>query len=179
MSEPRNYRGHKLFNKRIIISRLSLRAGVCRRSNLLVLVCFLLLVSCAKNNAQIAKSEPNLSQESEVVSLELIPVLHYPFASDRLSLEASKIVDNNAKWMLENPNAVVVLEGHCDEVGDANYNLLLGDRRARYVKAALMANGVPSERVIMVVSFGENRPIDARHNKNAYRKNRRVAFVLR
>ncbi|HHO54740.1 MAG TPA: hypothetical protein ENK18_28685 [Deltaproteobacteria bacterium] len=65
------------------------------------------------------------------------------------------------------------VEGHCDERGSVDYNVALGQRRAESVKSYLVSNGVSASRV-NTVSYGEERPVDRRHNETAWAKNRRA-----
>lgn len=113
-----------------------------------------------------------------------IPIITHPiihFESDSTSVipgDLDKLSDN-VDWLEHYPRAVVILEGHCDQTGGADYNMELGDRRAREVKSYLIGRGISPDRVIMVVSFGEKRPVDPRESHFALRKNRRVEFILR
>ena len=88
---------------------------------------------------------------------------------------------NNAEWNLacfERFEGNVTLEGHCDERGTVEYNLALGDRRARTVRSWLETAGVDRDRMSKV-SYGENRPVASGSNENAWRQNRRVETVWR
>jgi peptidoglycan-associated lipoprotein len=105
--------------------------------------------------------------------------VHFSTGSDELDGEAITTLGFNSSWLVRRPDAVLVLEGHCDERGDSAFNMQLGDRRARRVKAYLIATGVDPDRLIMVVSHGELRPLDPRHTSDAWRKNRRVEFIIR
>lgn len=105
--------------------------------------------------------------------------VHFPFNSDIIFTEDLPLIEANANWLQMHSDAVIILEGHCDENGGNDYNEELGDRRAREVKSELIKRGVEHDRIIMVVSFGEARPLDAAHNNDAWRKNRRVEFILR
>ena len=71
----------------------------------------------------------------------------------------------------------LVLEGHCDDRGTEEYNLSLGERRSLAVREQLLGLDVASER-ITTVSFGEAYPVDPGQNEEAWRKNRRVVFVV-
>lgn len=73
--------------------------------------------------------------------------------------------------------ASVVVEGHCDERGSAEYNLALGERRALAVRAYLVGLGVAAERV-QTKSFGEENPVAMGHGEDSWRLNRRGEFVL-
>ena len=105
--------------------------------------------------------------------------IYFPFDKDEVFLKDMDLIQKNAEWLKQNRDAVVILEGHCDENGPDKYNMELGDRRARTVKYHLVQQGVPHEKIIMVVSFGEKRPLDPKHNYDAWKKNRRVEFILR
>jgi peptidoglycan-associated lipoprotein len=72
----------------------------------------------------------------------------------------------------------VLIEGHCDERGTDEYNLALGDRRARSAMNYLVANGVKSDRVT-IVSFGEQKPLCTDKNEACYSKNRRDMFLIK
>jgi peptidoglycan-associated lipoprotein len=74
------------------------------------------------------------------------------------------------------PNATIVLEGHCDERGSAEYNLGLGDRRATSAKEFLQGLGVPADRM-KTISYGKERPQCTEANESCYQKNRRVHFA--
>lgn len=105
--------------------------------------------------------------------------IHFATNSDKiLSHEIPKLA-LIIEWLRENVDEVFVLEGHCDERGGPDFNVELGDRRARSVKGWLIANGIDLSRIIMLVSYGEDLPLDPSHNENAWRLNRRVEFVVR
>jgi len=108
-----------------------------------------------------------------------VPRIHFTWDSFVIPKEEKSLIDQNVRWLKENPYAVLILEGHCDEWGQETYNLELGDKRAREVKSYLIEQGIDSERVIMVVSYGEEKPLDRRSSKKAWALNRRVEFVLR
>ncbi len=74
------------------------------------------------------------------------------------------------------PNASIVIEGHCDERGSAEYNLGLGDRRASAAKEFLQGLGVPADR-LKTISYGKERPQCTEQNESCWQKNRRVHFV--
>lgn len=117
-------------------------------------------------------------QDAKPRQTELMPRVHFPTASDEILEEDRDVIANNARWMGENPSAVLILEGHCDERGGDDYNMHLGDRRARAAKENLIEGGVDEDSLI-VVSHGERRPIDPSHDHEAWSKNRRVDFVIR
>lgn len=105
--------------------------------------------------------------------------VHFETGRDEVGERDMADLIENANWMSLNPSATIVLEGHCDERGGDEYNLELGDRRAREVLARLIEQGAPANQVAMIVSYGEKRPADPAHTRRAWRKNRRVEFRLR
>jgi peptidoglycan-associated lipoprotein len=82
----------------------------------------------------------------------------------------------NADWMAANPARSVILEGHCDERGTAEYNMALGERRAQSALEGMRSLGTDPARM-NTVSYGKEKPFDPEHNESAWAKNRRVHFV--
>ena len=93
-------------------------------------------------------------------------------ARDTLTRDASALKSILADF----PGATIVVEGHCDERGSAEYNLGLGDRRANAAKEFLIGLGVPADR-LKVISYGKERPQCTEQNESCYQKNRRAHFV--
>ena len=90
----------------------------------------------------------------------------------------AKILDANGAWLNANPGYLVLIEGHCDERGTSDYNLALGDRRAKAAMNHLVAQGIKSDR-ITIVSYGEERPACAGHDEACWPKNRRAQFLIK
>ena len=103
--------------------------------------------------------------------------IHFDFDSALLSREAQNILKEKARFLKNNQNATVTIEGHCDERGTSEYNMALGDRRARSAKSFLVDLGISSNR-IKTISYGEERPLVPRSTPEAWAKNRRAHFVL-
>jgi peptidoglycan-associated lipoprotein len=80
-------------------------------------------------------------------------------------------------WMTKNSSATISIEGHCDDRGTNEYNLALGDRRAKSVKDFLISVGVPSSR-IETISYGEEKPLCTEQTEECWAKNRRAHFVI-
>lgn len=104
--------------------------------------------------------------------------IHYSFDSFALSPEARAILDDKVEWLRSNPSAMVTVEGHCDERGTREYNLALGDRRAKSAKKYLVDSGIAGSR-IATISYGEERPLENSKSEMAWAKNRRAQFVIR
>ena len=103
--------------------------------------------------------------------------IYFEFDSSALLTAAKETLKRKAEYLRENPNARVTIEGHCDERGTDEYNLALGDRRANSAKSYLVTLGVNPNR-LTTISYGEERPLDPRHNEEAWAKNRRCEFVI-
>lgn len=120
------------------------------------------------------KEEVVVSKVSDVVMQEDI---YFDFDKSTLTPAAQDNLLRKAEWLRENPSATVTIEGHCDERGTNEYNLALGDRRAESAKAFLIDLGIDRSR-LATISYGEERPVDPRHNEEAWAKNRRDHFVV-
>jgi peptidoglycan-associated lipoprotein len=110
--------------------------------------------------------------------LALLTDLHFDFDSYALSREAQEQLGGLGIFLRDHPELALLIEGHCDERGDAAYNLALGEKRALTVREFLAGMGVASAR-LMTVSFGEERPLDPGYEEAAWARNRRAHFRLR
>jgi peptidoglycan-associated lipoprotein len=99
--------------------------------------------------------------------------VYFDFDSAVLRADSAGTLKKNAATMRATPDAIVTLEGHCDERGSEEYNLALGERRAEAVRVYLVDLGIPSSR-LRVVSFGEAKPAVMGHDESAWKWNRRV-----
>jgi len=103
--------------------------------------------------------------------------IYFEFDKSTLTPSAQDNLLRKAEWLRENADATITIEGNCDERGTNEYNLALGDRRAESAKAFLVDLGIDPAR-ISTISYGEERPVDPRHNEEAWAKNRRDHFVV-
>lgn len=86
-------------------------------------------------------------------------------------------LNEDIQWLNANPTAQITIEGHCDERGTAEYNLALGQRRAKAARDYLVAAGIDAGR-IKTVSFGKERPFVLGHDEAAWKWNRRAHFMV-
>lgn len=107
---------------------------------------------------------------------ETVKVVRFAYDASTLDEEATRIVQENARYLLDNPNAKIRIEGHADERGTREYNLALGERRAKAVAKALKALGISPDR-IETRSWGEERPVAMAHDESAWAQNRRDEFI--
>jgi peptidoglycan-associated lipoprotein len=90
----------------------------------------------------------------------------------------AKILDASATWLKSNGNQLLLIEGHADERGTNEYNLALGDRRAKAAMNYLVAQGISADRMT-IVSYGEERPVCTEHTEACWAKNRRDQFMVK
>lgn len=103
-------------------------------------------------------------------------VIYFAFDSSEVTSEGRELIASHARYLVQNPEISVVLEGHADERGSREYNLALGERRAKAVERLMTLQGVASNQ-LQVISFGEERPVAFGHDESAWRLNRRVELL--
>lgn len=155
------------------------------------LVALLFVAHCAsrkKNETSVVEPSPMGSESIVQSPIELDPqgsdsgrieglyTVYFDFDKSDLTPEAKQLLQKNAQWIQAHPAYKIVIEGHCDARGSIEYNLALGERRAKAVKRYLMQLGVPQSR-LSTVSYGKERPIAWGDTEEAYAKNRRANFV--
>ena len=101
----------------------------------------------------------------------------FGYDSSVLDDDDRAILNNQSKFLNQNPSLKVTIQGHCDERGTREYNLALGEKRASSVKDYLISLGINSER-ISVVSYGKERPQVLGSNKAAWSMNRRSVTTI-
>jgi len=102
--------------------------------------------------------------------------IYFEFDRYDLTSEALQTLADNARVLKAHPEARVVIEGHCDERGTVEYNLALGDKRAKAARDYMISLGVNSAQVL-TISYGKERPLDPSETENAWAKNRRAEFA--
>jgi len=120
--------------------------------------------------------------EEEQVDLSNVPRtltdIFFDYDQYRIRQDAITVLETNAKVLIGRyPDKKVVIQGHCDERGTREYNLILGERRALAVKNYLIDLGVP-EKNVQVISYGKEKPFCLEHSKKCWQKNRRSHFVI-
>jgi peptidoglycan-associated lipoprotein len=105
---------------------------------------------------------------------------YFDFDKSHIREDARATLSKNAEALkaifTDFPAVPIVIEGHCDERGSAEYNLALGDRRAHASKEFLVEFGIPADR-LKLISYGKERGQCAESNEDCWQKNRRVHFV--
>jgi peptidoglycan-associated lipoprotein len=110
---------------------------------------------------------------------ESSPLADIQFELDSAALtdQARATLEKHALWLQGRRDVKVTIEGHCDERGTVDYNLALGEQRARAARDYLASLGVAADRM-RVVSFGKERPLDPGHDEAAWARNRRDHFAV-
>lgn len=121
--------------------------------------------------------EPTLRDKEYLPVPELKPI-YFGYDDDKLNKSERSSLSQNAEWLKNNPDMEIVIEGHCDERGTVEYNLALGDRRAKAVRKYLMYLGISGSR-IATISYGEEKPVEFGHDETAWSKNRRAEILAR
>jgi peptidoglycan-associated lipoprotein len=103
--------------------------------------------------------------------------VHFDFDKYDLTPDAIRTLGDDASAIKQYPQFKVRIEGHCDERGTVEYNLALGEKRARAARDYLASLGTPAQR-LSIVSFGKERPLDPGHNEEAWALNRRAEFIF-
>lgn len=113
---------------------------------------------------------------SEIQAFESTHI-YFDFDKSDIKPEAKGVLEKKAAWLRQNPEYKVRIEGHCDERGTAEYNLALGDRRAKSSMKYLNALGIAADRM-STISYGEERPVCKEKNEACWSLNRRGEFKL-
>ncbi len=151
----------------------------------------LLAVGCASNkpkNNQDGAAANGADGANAGLSLELngdsdngkaggLKTVYFAFDSSELASDTKDALKSNAEYLKTNANVDIQVEGHCDERGGRQYNLALGERRAKAVRDYLVALGVESKR-LSTISYGSERPKAEGSDESAWSQNRRANFVV-
>jgi peptidoglycan-associated lipoprotein len=129
--------------------------------------------------------EPELTEEEiflqktidEMNAEAPLQMIHFDFDKYFIRDDAKPVLEANAEWLKQFNSIAIVIEGHCDERGTEEYNLALGEKRAKSTLDYLESLGISVDR-IKIISFGKSQPIDFEHNEDAWQKNRRAQFKI-
>jgi len=104
--------------------------------------------------------------------------IHFDFDRYDIRSQDESALQTNASWLRNNKNYLVLIEGHTDERGTAEYNVALGERRAKMTQNYLVSHGIDSRR-ISIISYGENRGQCSDATEECWAKNRRAHFRVK
>ncbi len=128
-----------------------------------------------RRRAELTKEEAQEEADAEAAGMKDV---FFAYDSWTISDEGSKALLHDAAWLKQNPKAVIRIEGHCDERGNQDYNLVLGEKRAKAARGYLIDLGVNPKQVA-IVSYGEERPFCVEQDESCYQENRRGHMLLR
>jgi peptidoglycan-associated lipoprotein len=123
--------------------------------------------------APTARPEPK-----EFAAVPELKPIYFDFDKYDIRPADAKVLDANAQWLKSNDSQLLLIEGHCDERGTNEYNLALGERRAKSTMNYLVSQGVQASR-ITIISYGEERPVCTQKNEECWSKNRRAQFLVK
>jgi len=129
--------------------------------------------------------EPELTEEEiferktleELNAEQPLKMVHFDFDKYDIREDAKPILAANAAWLKKWTSVKILIEGHCDERGTEEYNLALGEKRAKAVFDYLVSLGISPDRM-RIISYGKSQPLDPGHNEEAWAKNRRAQFTI-
>ncbi|WJG08105.1 peptidoglycan-associated lipoprotein Pal [Aliiglaciecola sp. LCG003] len=115
-------------------------------------------------------------RQNDLATLQQDQVVYFDFDTSNLSSAAYAVLEKHADYLAKNPSQSIVIEGHCDHRGTPEYNIALGERRAKSVQTYLMNSGVSASQM-SVVSYGEEKPAVSGSSESAFAQNRRGILV--
>jgi len=124
-----------------------------------------------------AAGAPSAQQPATAGKESPLKDIFFDFDKSAIRDDARSPLNEDLQWLNANPTAKLTIEGHCDERGTSEYNLALGERRAKAAGDYLKAAGIDAGR-IKIVSFGKERPFAMGHDEAAWQLNRRAHFVV-
>jgi peptidoglycan-associated lipoprotein len=129
--------------------------------------------------------EPQLSEEEMFLQKSLDQInrekplapVYFDYDSATIRNDAKPVLDNDAAWLKRFRTVKILAEGHCDERGTEEYNLALGEKRAKAAQDYLLSSGIAPDR-IKIISYGKSQPINPGHDESAWQMNRRAQFLI-
>jgi peptidoglycan-associated lipoprotein len=134
-----------------------------------------------KVEAPVVVKEPELTEEDIFMQKSLeelnretnLSMVHFDYDKYFIREDAKPVLEANAAYMKKWSSVKILIEGHCDERGTEEYNLALGEKRAKSAFDYLVSLGIPANR-IKTISYGKSQPMDSGSNEIAWQKNRRA-----
>ena len=119
-----------------------------------------------------------MAKPSEFAKNPNLKTIYFDFDKYDIRPGDAKILDGNAAWLKTNGDNLVLIEGNCDERGTAEYNLALGEKRAKASMNYLVAQGIQANR-ITIISYGKERPVCSEKTEACWAQNRRDDFLTK
>ena len=115
-------------------------------------------------------------QTTKTAKVEKLQSIYFDFDKSDIKSDAEAKLKANAAWLSKNTKANVQVQGNCDERGTAEYNIALGDRRAKSAQKYLVNLGVKKDH-LSTISYGKEKPVCNDHNESCWWQNRRDDFI--
>ncbi len=128
----------------------------------------------AANAAKVAAPTP---QEQQQVQSDLKDI-YFDFNRFDLRPDDQSKLQSDADWLKAHPDVFVTIEGDADDRGDIVYNVALSDKRAKTALDAIVAMGVPADRVVFATGWGKLYPVCGQDDEQCWSQNRRAHFTL-
>lgn len=132
---------------------------------IMLVVAALAVTGCARKGAKTAGGSSASLQK-----------VYFDFDKYNIRSDAEGTLKGNGDWLQKSKKSAVVIEGHCDERGTAEYNIALGDRRAKSAKNYLTNLGIGADRM-STISYGEEKPVATCNSESCWGQNRRAEFL--
>jgi peptidoglycan-associated lipoprotein len=128
--------------------------------------------------APLSEQELYLRKSLDEINKErVLKMIRFDYDKYFVRADAKPLLESNAAWLKKFTTAKILIEGHCDERGTEEYNLALGEKRAKSVMDYLASLGIPVERM-RIISYGKSQPLDMGNNESAWAANRRAQFLV-
>jgi peptidoglycan-associated lipoprotein len=124
-----------------------------------------------------ARQRAELTKEEKAAVEAGLQDVFFGYDQWTLSEAGMEALNHDAAYLKDHPGAVLKIEGHCDERGTGDYNMVLGDKRAKAAKNYLAEVGV-SPKQVAIVSYGKERPFCFDREESCYQQNRRDHMLL-
>jgi peptidoglycan-associated lipoprotein len=130
-------------------------------------------------------TKPSLSEEEIFMSKSLeqinkekpLEMVHFDYDKYFIREDAKPVLEKDAAWLKKFKTVKVLIEGHCDERGTEEYNLALGEKRAKSAMDYLASLGVSGDRM-KILSYGKSQPLATGHDEASWQTNRRAQFTI-
>ncbi|MFM2483453.1 peptidoglycan-associated lipoprotein Pal [Celerinatantimonas sp. YJH-8] len=132
------------------------------------------------SNVEVGSADQVLSlqeqKQQQLDALKQNQTIYFEFDKSEIRNEFVQLLEEHAAFLRNHPDVHVLIEGHTDERGTPEYNIALGERRAKAVVQYLESLGVSADQ-ISTISYGEEKPVDNSHTPAGMAKNRRAVLV--
>ena len=139
---------------------------------------YLAMITFASAVILLCSGRPSLAQSAGSATdfTQNVKEVYFPFDIYNKIIDPN-VLDSNASWLKQHPDAHMWIQGYADIRGDIVYNLVLSYRRAQWIKARLVERGVDASRVEYATGWGKLYPVCDKEDEQCHRQNRRVDTV--